>query len=223
MKIIGHRGAAGLAPENTLASFQKALQHNVAEIECDAHITADGVVVLAHDPVLHVPGGKKYVINAHTYEQLLHYKPDLTTLKAAVALVNRRVPIMIEVKPNVPVQPILDYIRAMRRDGWATADLVMASESYRILKTARQQLPDLELSFVEQWSGIRASWVARRLAIKRLSMNYRPLWGGFNRLMIRRGYIISAYTVNKPRIARRLARSGVQAIFTDYPDLFKSK
>ncbi len=47
--LQGHRGARGLAPENTLPSFQKALDLGVATLECDMAITKDGVVVIHHD------------------------------------------------------------------------------------------------------------------------------------------------------------------------------
>ena len=47
--LQGHRGARGLAPENTLPSFQKALDLGVNTIECDMAITRDGVVVVHHD------------------------------------------------------------------------------------------------------------------------------------------------------------------------------
>jgi len=46
---IGHRGACGLAPENTLASFRKALEIGVDGVEFDAHATKDGELVLMHD------------------------------------------------------------------------------------------------------------------------------------------------------------------------------
>ncbi len=47
--LQGHRGARGLAPENTLPSFQRALDLDVTTIECDMAITKDGVVVIHHD------------------------------------------------------------------------------------------------------------------------------------------------------------------------------
>ena len=47
--LQGHRGARGLAPENTLPAFQKALDLGVNTIECDMAITSDGVVVVHHD------------------------------------------------------------------------------------------------------------------------------------------------------------------------------
>ena len=50
--LQGHRGARGLAPENTLAGFRKALEIGVTTLETDLAMTRDGVLVLAHDPLL---------------------------------------------------------------------------------------------------------------------------------------------------------------------------
>jgi glycerophosphoryl diester phosphodiesterase len=50
--LQGHRGARGLAPENTLAAFEQALRLGVTTLELDIGVTADGVVVITHDPYL---------------------------------------------------------------------------------------------------------------------------------------------------------------------------
>lgn len=50
--LQGHRGARGLAPENTLAGFERALEIGVTTLEMDVAVTADGVVVASHDPAL---------------------------------------------------------------------------------------------------------------------------------------------------------------------------
>ena len=50
--LQGHRGARGLAPENTLAAFRLALALGVTTLETDLAVTKDGVVVLGHDPRL---------------------------------------------------------------------------------------------------------------------------------------------------------------------------
>ena len=50
--LQGHRGARGLAPENTLAGFRKALEIGVSTLELDLAMTRDGVLVVSHDPVL---------------------------------------------------------------------------------------------------------------------------------------------------------------------------
>jgi glycerophosphoryl diester phosphodiesterase len=50
--LQGHRGARGLAPENTLAAFRRALEIGVTTIETDVAVTKDGVPVISHDPHL---------------------------------------------------------------------------------------------------------------------------------------------------------------------------
>jgi glycerophosphoryl diester phosphodiesterase len=81
--LEGHRGARGLAPENTMAGFQRALAIGVTTIETDLAVTRDGVLVLSHDPALNpdlvrAPGGawlaaKGPPINALTLAELARY------------------------------------------------------------------------------------------------------------------------------------------------------
>jgi glycerophosphoryl diester phosphodiesterase len=81
--LQGHRGARGLLPENTLPSFQKALDLGVDTIECDMAITKDGVVVIYHDlwlnpDITRGPDGKWLesrgpAISELTYEELRKY------------------------------------------------------------------------------------------------------------------------------------------------------
>jgi glycerophosphoryl diester phosphodiesterase len=83
LDIQGHRGARGLAPENTLPAFAKALALGVSTLELDCAITRDGVVVVSHDPVLNPditrgPDGKWLqqtgpAIRSLTYQELQRY------------------------------------------------------------------------------------------------------------------------------------------------------
>ena len=52
LDLQGHRGARGLAPENTLRAFEVALRHGVTTLELDIAITRDGVLVIHHDLAL---------------------------------------------------------------------------------------------------------------------------------------------------------------------------
>ena len=77
MIIIGHRGAAGIAPENTIKSFKTALEHGVDWIEFDVRATKDGEVVLYHDNTLNLrliqKNGLLGPIENFTYDQLNTY------------------------------------------------------------------------------------------------------------------------------------------------------
>jgi glycerophosphoryl diester phosphodiesterase len=88
LDIQGHRGARGLKPENTLPSFEAALDAGVTSIETDVHLTRDGVPILAHDAVVSerlfrpIPGGsapppsRQLLISTLTSEQLRGYRAD---------------------------------------------------------------------------------------------------------------------------------------------------
>ncbi len=82
--LQGHRGARGLSPENTLAAFSTALKTGVTTLELDVGVTADGVVINAHDPYLTpaftrdtngqwLPGSRGPLVRSLTFAQLQAY------------------------------------------------------------------------------------------------------------------------------------------------------
>src|SRR5437879_1234235 len=82
--LQGHRGARGLRPENTLPSFEEALDAGVTSVETDLHLTRDGVVVLCHDPLIAGPpwappeGAAPGPVAVHSLalEELRRYRAD---------------------------------------------------------------------------------------------------------------------------------------------------
>src|SRR5688572_8096495 len=97
--LYGHRGApaSGVA-ENTLASFQRALDVGVTAIETDAHLSRDGHVMLSHDPDLTRVFNVALTIREHTRAEL----PQLPTLRELLALVPRPMPINVDIKQHSP-------------------------------------------------------------------------------------------------------------------------
>lgn len=97
VEVQGHRGARGLAPENTLPAFRKALELGVDTLELDAAVTKDGVVVVAHDPLLNPditrgPDGQFLAkagpaIHDLTFAELQRY--DVGRMKAGTAYAKR--------------------------------------------------------------------------------------------------------------------------------------
>jgi glycerophosphoryl diester phosphodiesterase len=55
ISVVGHRGARGERPENTIPAFTYAIEHGVDGVEFDLQMTKDGVIVVSHDPVLYAP------------------------------------------------------------------------------------------------------------------------------------------------------------------------
>lgn len=221
MKIIGHRGARGLAPENTLAGLKKALEHTVDELEFDLRVTKDSVVVLHHDAYLTDPDGDRHVIANHTYKELLEHKPDLASFEEVLKIIGHPVTLHIEVKRDVPVEPIIKILRTYLANGWKPEYFLLGSKSQKTLLRLHDTLPGIKKVVIEPWSGIRATYRARRLNTVLLSMNQLFLWRGFIRAMDNRGYKLAAYTLNDPAKARRWAKHGLYAVITDFPDRFE--
>src|SRR5207247_1736958 len=107
--IVGHRGAMGYAPENTFASYERAVALGVDAVECDVHLSADGVPVVIHDHTLDRTTDGRGPVRDHTLEQLKRLDAGawrgaefagqrLPTLDELLGWCASRVPLPIELK-----------------------------------------------------------------------------------------------------------------------------
>lgn len=214
MIIIGHRGARGLAPENTLASIEKALACGVDEVEVDVRVTEDGIPVLSHDRFIRLEG-RVLRIDHQAYDELKQAKSNLATLAEALEAVAGRSTLLIEVKHGEPVEPVIDVIR--RRGN--ISGILIGSKSQKVLKALHRALPEVPTVVIEPWSGVRATYRARQLGTKRISMRSWWLWHGFLRMMHRRGYLMVPYTLNNPGKVVKW-QNYIYGVVTDNPDRF---
>jgi len=218
MQIIGHRGAAGLAPENTLNAFFKGLEYGVNELECDLRVTKDNVVVLSHDEALHDPDGNNVVIKDSTYEELAMHQSDILTLKELLDQIGGKVTLDLEVKPDVEVKPIIKVLKPYL--GKISPDLIkLASFDQSVLLKLHEAFPELATIVLESWSSVRARRRAKELDTKYLAMNQKYLWSVYIKATSRR-YKLYAYTLNDPVKAKKWAGYGLYGVVTDYPDKF---
>ena len=217
MIIVGHRGARGLAPENTLASFEKAIEHHVDMLECDLRVTNDSAVILHHDAFITAPNGDKFNINEYSYKELLKLKPDLLSLEDYLIVYKNR-KLYLEIKPDEPVSPILKVINRKK-----PSDYYIASFSQKILKQVQNELPQTRLIVLQRSSSILARFRSKKLNTKYIAMDQRWLWTGFIKAVARSGYILYTYTLNDPKKAKKWEKAGLYGVITDYPDLFDKK
>ena len=222
MIIIGHRGAAGLAPENTLQAIEKGLAYHCDAIEIDLRVSKDKVVICHHNPDLKDSDGATWPICDHTFETLKLHAPNLCTLDEVCTVTPPQTVFILEIKPGESVEPIIACIRKQLDAGRPSDTLRIASFDQHILAQVHEQLPSVPLVVNERWSGVRATIRARQLDTPFITMQQRWLWSGFITSMHRGGFHLSAYTLNNPKKARKWARAGLYGVVTDYPDRFKS-
>jgi glycerophosphoryl diester phosphodiesterase len=221
VKIIGHRGARGLAPENTLAAFAKAIELEVDGVEFDVRVTKDKIPILHHGKYMHLPVAPLRRIRKSDLKELKALKADLTTLEEALKYVGLKCQMYVEIKPGEDIGPIVSALKAYSSKGRRIENLAVASFDQNILRQVRRQLPDIALIVNERWSGVRARLRARQVGTRIISMNHLGLWSGFISAMHRSGYSLYTYTLNDPAKAERWAKRGLAGVVTDYPDRFK--
>jgi glycerophosphoryl diester phosphodiesterase len=220
VKIIGHAGARGLAPANTIAAIKMAIEYKVDAIEFDVQVTKDHVPVLHHNPYLRDLSGSRLQIAEQTLITLRRHKPDLATLEGAIRIIDHAAPLHIELKRGIDTQPVIAIIQQFLDHGWHNDELWFVSFDLRLLRTFHHAFPACPIVVIESWSGIRATKRARSLSTPYIAMNQRWLWSPFIHAVARRGYKLSAYTVNTLAQARRFEKAGLDAITTDFPDRF---
>ncbi len=195
MLIIGHRGAGGLAPENTLASLQKALEHHADRLEFDLRVTRDDIVVLNHEPHVSDGDGNRPIIATTNYDELKKHKADLTTLEEVLKTFGAKIPFYIEVKAHERIKPIVSILKTYL-ENHKTADLWLGSKSQTTLLELHTALPNIPTIVIEPWIGVRAGRRARQLGTKQVAMNQRWLWWGFVRSVKHSGWELYAYPLN---------------------------
>lgn len=208
MLIIGHRGAKGLAPENSLESIQSAISCGVDCVEIDIRTTLDNIPILAHDPSV-----GNLLISKNTLESLSKDKSDLPTLDQALKHIPDNTVLFIDIKPETNVEAVAASLAKLK-----LTNIYIGSFDFEILQRAKELIPNATLVVTESWSGVRASYRARKLDTKFVCMNHKWLWGGFVKSVKNSGYNLFAYTVNSPARAKKLKRYGVNGLVTDYPD-----
>jgi len=221
LRIVGHRGARALAPENTVAAMRKALEHRVDEIEVDVRVTKDKIVVVHHNRDVQDPTSARLDIRYHTYAELKQHKADLATLEEIIDAVGHKVPLQIEVKGGEATRPVIDILQTYLSKGWHENDFLIGSKKQKTLMEIHRAVPAIPTVVIEPFSGIRATYRARQIGTKRISMRSWWLWGFFIRSLARSGYQLYAYTLDNPGKARRWSHNGLAGVITDRPDLYQ--
>lgn len=219
--IIGHRGAAGLVLENTLASFRHAIDIGVDMIELDVHITRDKQFVVCHDPDLSRVSHSDAVIRDLTYEELRDIKlfngEPVPLLSDVLALTHKaNIPTIVELKIDEELEQFCNLI-----DSFPGHNLVIASGLHHGLIKIRELRPHYRIFPVEDPWATSIIQRAKDMGATGIDLAYQSLtpylywqarWAGIE---------IMVYTVNNRLLGNLIRRlyPGVH-ICTNQPDLF---
>jgi glycerophosphoryl diester phosphodiesterase len=235
-KIIGHRGAAAYAPENTIEGVHTTADMGVTWVELDVKLTKDDIPIIFHDDTLERTTNGHGNVRDYTYADLCDldcgawfsdgfYGTQIPALEDMIeVLIARDLGLNLEIKPcpgrdKDTAEIALD----MMAQYWDAHDkLLISSFSYAALEVALDMANDwprgllLPPNIPENWSKMVDFFDPATVNISEKSAT-RNLCTA----IIDKGKQILAYTVNDPVRARELQAMGVDGIFTDTPDVIE--
>jgi glycerophosphoryl diester phosphodiesterase len=236
-RIIGHRGAAAYAPENTLEGLHTAADMGIDWVEFDVKLTKDHVPILFHDESLErtTNGGNRLVAQL-TYEEIKQLEAGswfsdsfagikIPTLEEAIeVLLSRNLGVNVEIKPcpgreRETAEVVLDVLSQY----WDDHDRLLVSSFQHVsLETAFDMAEDWHRSLLlgEEWPE---NWkeLAEYLKVSTVNLDGRKVEREQVEEVADLGLPILAYTINTQEEARRLLSWGVDGFFSDAPDVLK--
>jgi len=217
--LTGHRGAAALAPENTLPSFYKAIECGATAVEFDVYATRDGVAVIAHDDDLTRLTGASVRITQSSYAELMKLKvfgkARIPTLREVLALAKGRLSVDIEIKAPGVEGEVVDALRELEM----VEDAIVTSFLPGVIARVKKLAPEVEVGLLlEEWDDEYFD-LAEKAGATLLLPHYSQLTrsSGLIEEIKRRGYRVVTWTVNDVDTARQLLKMGVEGVITDDP------
>ena len=238
--IIAHRGASGVAPENTIEAFELGLNQGADALEFDVHLAACGTPVVIHDPTLGRTTSATGPVRLRTAAELARCDAgfrfttdgigfpwrDRGVRVATLAEVLKRfppVPLLIELKTVEVAEPA----RQVLLEHGAAGRVVLASFLHAALQpfrggpfaTSASRRSNLAC-WLRSWTGLRATGTDQAYSVperfwKRIPVPTRA----FIRAASRSGRPVHVWTVNDPARAAELWRNGVSGIISNFPAL----
>ncbi len=230
--VIGHRGAAHVAPENTLAGLRVAARLGVKMVEVDATLTREGRVVLLHDdtldrttnghgPIAGASLDQVRALDAGAWFGQAFAGEPVPTLEGAIALlVNLGVDLNLEIKPSPgreaeTAHAVMTVAMACWPDSLAPP--LVSSFALEALKVAHHVAPHWPRALLQQELSADWSVLAKTLDVSAVHLWHEPLSQSDVEALHAAGYAVAAYTVNDPAQAQKLRSWGVDAVFSDDP------
>lgn len=227
---IGHRGAAGTHPENTLASFRQAVALGVDGIEFDVQRTRDGHLVVLHDPTLDRITNLHGLVRDLTLEEVR--RADAGSWKGP-QFAGERVPTLEEVIRKLPKSLLLflelkagslhypgieeQLLRVLQEEG-ALGRTQVSSFDHQALHRLHQLAPDLPLGMLYTCNLMDPVGLAEAVGARALHPAFLWVTPELVARAHAAGLQVIAWTVNQPAFVQQMKACGVDGIISDFPD-----
>lgn len=244
---IGHRGYPAAAPENTMASFQRAIEAGVDAIELDVHLSKDNHFVVMHDghagrtvrprasgerATANPPGTKPVLVRDLTLAQLREmsagewFAPEFSgevspTLDEVLELIRGRVRLFVELKAGSFVYPgVEEKLIACLKEHGVAHEVQVSSFDHHALLALKDLEPRLSTATLIACRPVRPVDVARAARADAIHPFYGFVTPDFVEEAHAAGLAVYTWTVDDKDDVKRLASWGVDGIMSNNAELF---
>ena len=223
MLKIGHRGANGYEPENTLISFQKALEMQVDGIELDVHLSADGELIVIHDETLDRTTNGSGPVNKLSSRELKQFRIndyyEIPFLSQVFDLVDKNCFINIELKSYETADKVVELIEQyVAEKNWSYDHFLVSSFDWNALQQVRFLNEDIQIGVLTETDLDLALAFAKFIKAKSIHPNFHLLNKENVSKIQQKGLQVFPWTVNELEDIEKIKAYKVNGIITDFPD-----
>lgn len=213
MLKIGHRGAKGHSPENTLASFEKAIALGVDMIELDVWLSSDKIPMVIHDETIDRTTSKTGLVTDYNAKELQQL--GIPTLRDVFKLVDNRCEINVEIKTFSATQAVLNLIAKSTFD---QSKILISSFDWNALQEVRFHDEDIRIGVLTETDLDLAMAFAKFIKAEAIHPYYHLLTAENVEKIKEKGFKVFPWTINEPEDITFVKSLEVDGIITDFPE-----
>lgn len=231
--IFAHRGAKAVAPENTIPAFLKAAELGADGVELDIQFSADGALIVIHNPTLEQTTDGHGRVTSFTLEELKQldagakFDPSfagtrLCTLEEALDAIGDRLLVNIEMKSfAMGTDGMAEQVAEIVRKRALYDQVIVSSFNPFALRRLKRTDPRIETGLLyapDLPIYLSRAWLRPWAKPDAMHPEYVMVDAAYMRWARRNKYPVNVWTVNEVADMQRMIELGVNAIITDYPD-----
>lgn len=232
-RVIAHRGFSSEAPENTLVAIREAIGVRADMVEVDVTVTADGQVICLHDETLDRTTSGTGLPSELTLAEIKQldagswFAPEFTgeripTLAEVLEAVEGRILINVEIKPEAVEYGVVPMVAALIHEYDMLDSVVVSSfspDALNLMKSTDPAVITASLFNKEVHTGRDPLEIIMEVGSRGFNISAKRVTPEMIERCHRHEIPVAVYTVNDATEMRRLMDLGVDAVFTDHPDL----
>ena len=222
--VVGHRGAGGELPENTLKAFERGISVGADVVECDVRETADGELVIVHDPDFKRVAGVNVKVKELTLKEIkerirIAGTEPVPTLKEVLETVNGRCGLFVEIKELETTEKVVETAISVSEETDWIAFISFYSEALKKVKEIDKELTTGLIYSRPPGGIVTAKEIGSEIILPRWPLATEKAVRFAHRLK----EIVVVWVIDDERSFERSLRNGVDAMATDFPSWLVKK